>query len=152
MTLFALRASPPFALLVATITAIGAALGAGASTAHADQAFVCEDGGVVTVAYRDLERIKRINPCVARYFGLEREAAAYVAGKSDVRAQPIPLPGRKPHIARPDLRTAGNTAPSTTGSVLTAKSAEVAVPLPAYRRVRIINAKPGASIWFDHRR
>jgi len=115
--------------------------------AKADESFVCEDGSVVTVRPGDLEIMKRTNACVAAYSG------GLAATQPDV-----PLPVRKPVMV-----AAAESAPRTaagegleTGSLQDETGAmdageQVADrPKGTYRRVYILNAKPGASAWFDH--
>jgi hypothetical protein len=94
-------------------------------TARADQSFMCDDGTLVQVAAQDLERMKRENACVAKYFG----------GLAATRQ--VPLPARKPATNLVRLRQA---APERTPDH------------PAnYRMVRIINAGRDDDKWFHHR-
>ena len=88
------------------------------NTAIADEAFVCGDGSVVNVKSGDLEIVKRTNPCVARYFGLDVStnssetakaialgATALLRGDGNTA---LPLPSRNPH--RPDLAQSAGAA------------------------------------------
>jgi hypothetical protein len=94
-------------------------------TARADQSFMCDDGTLVQVAAQDLERMKRENQCVAKYFG----------GLAVTRN--VPLPERKPATNLVRLR---KTEPERTPD------------RPAsYRMVRIINAGKDGEKWFHHR-
>lgn len=134
------------------------ALGCGlvAEAAKAEQAFVCENGGLVMVKLADLERMKKENPCVARYFGLTVDA--------------VPLPVQRPEplavarIPAPKVTSApdrsaivGQSAPQTAtfGAPVSHEVADVAPPSASsedFRHVRIINARPGATQWYLHSR
>jgi hypothetical protein len=93
--------------------------------AHADQSFLCDGGKLVQVAAGDLERMKRENACVAKYFG----------GLAATRE--VPLPMRKPATSLVRLRS---TEPERSDDD------------PAdYRMVRIINAGKADPKWFHHR-
>lgn len=93
--------------------------------AHADQSFLCEGGKLVQVAAGELERMKRENACVAKYFG----------GLAATRQ--VPLPTRKPAT---DLVRLQSTKPERSQGD------------PAdYRMVRIINAGKTDPKWFHHK-
>lgn len=151
------------------------------NTALADEAFVCGDGSVVNVKSGDLEIVKRTNPCVARYFGLDVStnsietakamtlgATALLRGDGNTA---LPLPSRNPN--RPDSAQTAVTAvtAATAGAVASAARTPITQPTsqietgstrrgaaslddPAtdYRNVRILNAQPGAAAWFRHNR
>ncbi len=143
--------------------------------AIADEAFVCGDGSVVNVKSGDLEIVKRTNPCVARYFGLDVStnssetakaialgATALLRGDGNTA---LPLPSRNPN--RPDLAQTAGTAGSVasaartpitqpTSQIETGSTRRSAASLDDlatdYRNVRILNAQPGAAAWFRHNR
>lgn len=43
-------------------------------SASADTAYLCEGGRIVYAKPENIERLKREDPCIARYFGLEAPA------------------------------------------------------------------------------
>lgn len=67
-----LRLLVPFASLL--VAAIGAPV-----SAFADEAYVCEGGRIVYVAFGDLERLKRTDACIAAHYGLQVAPTAPVA-------------------------------------------------------------------------
>lgn len=164
------------ALAVCAVTAMALVT---KSPAIADEAFVCGDGSVVNVKSGQLEIVKRTNPCVARYFGLDVEtnddetakaialrATALLRGDG---AKAMKLPARNP-TRDPGRSAAVDEARSNGGEDIAAKTpaarqaspietgstrrapAHAENPLTDYRNVRIINAAPGSSAWFHHNR
>lgn len=118
-------------ILSGTFIALG--LGLMAEGAQAGQTFLCSDGRVLQVEQRDLERLKRQEPCVAAHYGIAMKI--------------VPLPVQRPPApAAPTLKGAqAETAmPREIGSV-----AQLATD---YRKVRIINARRGEPAWFSHTR
>ncbi len=122
---------------------MGAMVWFGAAPAAADQSFVCKDGSVITVAHKDLTKMKRTNACVASYFG----------------GLPIPAVSRAnttPPKLRPtkQVKTAQRGVEHTQLMAMAHRSDAVAREAAAntdYRNVRILNAKPGRSAVFKHR-
>jgi hypothetical protein len=124
-----------------------------ARPAHAQQTFICEDGGSVTVLPGQLELMKRTDPCVARHFqdqdlpepgqGSEWETAAEPPpGSAPLEA---PLPVKKPETLMADARAAA-------GSHVNGQRKPLAQVKSDYRHVHIINAGPGAPQFYEHRR
>ncbi|MFN3868556.1 MAG: hypothetical protein ACK4MF_05765 [Hyphomicrobiaceae bacterium] len=141
-----------------------------AHRSHADVAYVCDGGRVVNVRSGELERMKRTDPCIAAYHGLEVAPPL-----------PPPLPARNPRLAANDAGIAGpvspvpsavpatEAAPASRASLMAPRVERVvfshALPgnqrvetptMPSapvdFRRVPIINAQPGASAIFVHTR
>jgi hypothetical protein len=117
-------------ILAASIVALG--LGLYAERASAGQTFMCEDGRLLQVEQKDLERMKREEPCIAAYFG--------------VAVQSVPLPIKRPLVVVSGLKGTNEAEP---GKPAIGNLAQVSTD---YRRVRIINARPGEQSWFRHRR
>ena len=180
MTLTTSRTPKPAKLTAALAACAVASLAVVAtSQAFADEAFVCGDGSVVNVKPGQLEIVKRTNPCVARYFGLDvstndaeaakaiaREAAALLRGKEAGAMDP---PARNPsRVAKSDGAEPESPAESATNSQASLPVARPGSPIetgstrrmpspaeqPAtdYRNVRIINAGPGQAAVFHHNR
>jgi hypothetical protein len=143
---------------------------AGHVPASADEIFVCEGGRLVRVDVETFETLKRTDPCVARYYGLEIAAApppAPAAAKvSETGALPAPPPSQ---AARPASDTAEvyRSALAATGLVpgrhvrrgegaaqgeraATSKPDRIDVPGDGYRTVAIINAGPGEPALYRH--
>lgn len=74
-----LRLFMPFALLL--LAEIGAPV-----AALADEAYVCEGGRIVYVAFGDLERLKRTDACIAAHYGLQIAPTAPVAEAGATKA------------------------------------------------------------------
>lgn len=120
--------------------------------ARAQQTFVCEDGGSVTVLPGQLELMKRTDPCVARHFqdaleptpGSAWEAAtAPPPGSAPMEA---PLPEKKPETLLADAGAAGG---DPTAAAQQVPPAEVKSD---YRHVHIINAGSGVAQFYEHTR
>lgn len=161
------------------VCAVAAVALVASSPTIADEAFVCGDGSVVNVKSGQLEIVKRTNPCVARYFGLDvatndhETAKAIALGATALLrrdgAEVMKLPARNP-TRDPGGSATADEARSNGGNDIAAKvpAARQANPIetgstrraPAhseqpptdYRNVRIINAGPGSSPWFHHNR
>ncbi|MGI9426636.1 MAG: hypothetical protein ACR2PA_25900 [Hyphomicrobiaceae bacterium] len=136
-----------------------AALVAGyfAESARAAQFFVCADGRAIAVEHHELEHAKRTNPCVARYFGVQPAASPEPFRESQtthmpVAASPLPaeveIPVRKPQALL--LRRSQAAEPARSTVRPSNKMAEMQTS--TFRRVRIINARPGTTGWFHHTR
>ncbi len=132
-----------FALLVASCAWICVAT----TPAKADQSFVCADGSVVTVAFKDLEKMKRTNACVAGYFGLKVRTPIVAALKTEpvirrtgrIKTKRNKKANRKPTHAQLISKSHARAQ----------KTPEVSVGTD-YRNVRIINAKPGKKAFHRH--
>lgn len=145
-----------------------------AHRSHADVSYVCDGGRIVNVRSGELESMKRTDPCIAAYHGVEIAPAL-----------PPPLPERNPSFATVTA-AAGEAAeatgaapaksaplpPSSPGSAATLTAPRVervvfshalpgnqrvqapaAAPVPVdFRRVPIINAQPGGNAIFFHTR
>jgi hypothetical protein len=118
-------------ILGASVIALG--LGFYTEGARAGQTFMCEDGRLLQVEARDIERLRRQDSCIAAYFGKTLHA--------------VPLPVQRPAIAvgpvfkgaqavEPEKRPVGAMAQVSTD----------------FRKVRIINAQPGDRAWYSHTR
>lgn len=109
--------SGPFHLekICAAAGVVVAAMLALAMPALADEAYVCEDGRIVSVRFGELERLARTDPCIARH--LARRSGAFSAHPAaGDPASPailataaanvdVPLPGRKPAISTASRET-----------------------------------------------
>ena len=118
-------------IIAGSIIALG--LGLMTENAQAAQTFMCDDGRLLEVESNQLERLKRTDPCIAAYYGLE------------VRTVPLPVkrpPPRVQHVLK------GSRAPATSRRDIGA----VAQAGSSYRKVRIINAPRGRRAWFIHSR
>jgi hypothetical protein len=148
------------------VAAAAMTCGALLEPARADEAYVCEGGKLIYVAFRDLERMKRENACVAAYYGLAAEPGAALpaapaepqAGKGEPRAPVAQASstGRvTPGIAirRRPAPASETTARQVAPSVLPTRALPPPSPSdpPAdYRNVRILNAEPGAATIHRH--
>ncbi len=122
------------------VAAMALVAGAVAETARADEAYVCDAGRIVYVKPGELEIKKLQDPCIAKYFEN--------------------TPTAKPVSPRP-VAAAASQSSQTTPAGLTGPAAMIdvkpRVELPRtetigdYRNVRIINAAPGAEVWFRPR-
>jgi hypothetical protein len=131
--------------------------------AKAAEVFVCEGGRLVRVKPGELERLKRTDPCIARYFGLsiggpetERPEAAPAEAEPFT---PQPRSGRQPRDGGPMTPIAHGSEEDrgeTVGRVIeaAAEPKETRRPkLPSdHRNVLLLNAEPGASPYFILRR
>lgn len=154
-------------MAAAWLLAIGAL--ALAAPAQAQQTFLCEDGGSVTVLPGQLELMKRTDPCVARHFQGSLDQApepGLGAGQGQWQGQEpasewqaateepppgsapmeVPLPAKKPETLMAAAGGAGD-AGSTAGQQK--PPAEVKSD---YRHVHIINAGRGAPQFYEHTR
>ena len=118
-------------IMAGSIIALG--LGLYSEGAGADQTFICEDGRLLQIELQDIERLKRNDPCVAAHYGLT------------VGTMPLPVQ-RPPRAALPGLKGAQAAQPPVR------EIGNVADVSSDYRRVRIINAQPGESGWYQHTR
>jgi len=139
---------------IIAVSAVALVVGAYVEGARAGQFFVCDGGQTVEVEFGDLEKAKRTNPCIAKYFGINLKVAAKPSSVEVQQPQTADhataffapdLPVRKP--VRPVLRQSQSVAPMSK----TLAGREVAGTDPGnFRRVRIINARPGGAKWFNH--
>lgn len=131
--------------------------------AKAAEVFVCEGGRLVRVKPGELERLKRTDACIARYFGLSvggPETVQPEAAPADTEPfTPQPRPGRPPRDAGPTTPIAhgsGEDRAETVGRVIEAAPApgEARRPKPPsdHRNVLLLNSEPGASPYFILRR
>lgn len=146
-----------------TLLAIVALSGVG----HAEELYLCDGGRLVRVEPGTLEDLKRTDPCIARYFGLEVSAAAAspttpTAAEPADAATPPTLKGS----AAPD-EAAGAAAGDEAriggwqriANLTTHRKAQghavpdrVSVPGEGYRSVNILNAETGSSSTYRHTR
>lgn len=133
--------------------------------AHADEAYVCDDGRVVYVKLAELEEKKRTDQCVAAYWGLTVEspksrtdtataapapAPEIAAGKAPAQKMPAvngsaPLlkPTAEPEIEAPRRRNVEEKS----AAIMPAKAA----PNTDFRNVKIINGG-NSGAWYRHTR
>lgn len=139
---FFARRLPAFVLAALPLLPVPAAL--------ADEAYVCEGGGVVYVPLGQLESMKRTNACIAAYYGLTVDAAAATAASvPDSSAKPAPAsgtprsgPALKPTLEGGDDQAAlGKSIPVQSVSKVAVR-AEPPKPAPNtdFRNVHVINA------------
>lgn len=129
----------------------GTVIWLGTAPVAADQSFVCKDGSVVTVAHKDLGRMKRSNACVASYYGgLQKtvEVVEKADEKAEKSADAIEL--------RPTQQAQSQRKKNAHAQLMTRSHVQAAAPQPAavntdYRNVRILNAKPNGETIFKHR-
>ncbi len=122
---------------------MGAMVWFGAAPAAADQSFVCKDGSVITVAHKDLTKMKRTNACVAGYFGGLPKPTASKANTTPPKLRPTK-----------QAKTAHRGGEHTQLMAMAHRADAVAREAAAntdYRNVRILNAKPGRPAVFKHR-
>lgn len=121
-------------LRILALSAIALGLGFATEQAHAAQTFLCQAGRVLQIESHDLERMKRVEPCVAAAFGL--------------KINPVPLPVKRPNrVAAPKLKGTKPIAKTRANNI-----GALALQSTSYRNVRIINAQPGSQGWFKHTR
>ena len=139
-----------------TISALALCAGSFVEKARSAQLFVCANGKAIEIEKSELESAKKTNPCVARHFGLKIETKDAKNATSKLRpviAAPaieikIELPVRKPQ--KTALRETVPSHKRTDKRAATNRVAEVTSV--DFRKVRIINAAPGSSKWFNHTR
>ena len=138
------------------ISALALCAGSFVEEARSAQLFVCASGKAIEIEKSELENAKKTNPCVARHFGLKIKTKSAKDATSKLRpviavqateAQ-VELPVRKPKTAA--LRETVPSHKKTDKRATTNRIAEVTSG--DYRKVRIINAAPGSSKWFNHTR
>jgi hypothetical protein len=125
---------------MSVLGALGLALAAAASSAHADEAYVCDGGRVAYVRFGELEAMKRKDPCIAAYHGGTAAAPSIpdadaapppVAGDTSALSAATPVapvvlvagPGAR---AVPPQRAAGPTAPQLVSPPRLVRSARAA--------------------------
>lgn len=119
-------------ILLASFVALG--LGLMIEKGHAAETLLCRDGRIVQLDRRDARAA--IDPCRGPSI------------KPLERAERVPLPVKRPALTRSKVALKGATqatpAPRN-GAPFQSASTD-------YRRVRIINAQPGAPRWYRHER
>lgn len=164
------RVGISFALLAGSLSLL-----ATAPPLRADEAYLCGPDKIVYVAVADLERMKRTNPCIAAYYGLNvektAEAKAAEAKTESKIAEPtkpvvaVALPAAKPVSdvrpaspqisAKPVLkRLAEDQLVSRRAPASKMAMAEVlhAAPGTDFRNVRVLNAALPEDAIFHHTR
>ena len=94
---------------------------------------MCDDGRLLQVELRQLERMKQSEPCVAAYYGLV--------------VQSVPLPVRRPARPLRHVRKGSQTTAEPPREIGTMADATT-----SFRKVRIINARRGSRGWYIHTR
>lgn len=158
---------------------IAICLSAMALPVQAEEVFLCEDGRLVYASMETIEGLKRTDPCVARYFGLEAVAQPVtppvskpaLRGSADVPdagaapSQDGPqsrsrLRGGDRHAARADKPVRAATPPAAPakaagspghGTAISAATQAVSSN-NGYREVHIINASDGDGAVYRHER
>ena len=130
--------------------------------AAAAEAYLCEDGRLVYVEVKDLEKMKRTDPCVAAYYRLENSnkkiAASPVKSKSVLRTKravtsrqtkpksaKFPLPLKRLQTETHD--TNFSLELGTTAKVHKQSNEPAVID---YRNIPVINASPGSPSWYFH--
>jgi hypothetical protein len=123
-------------ILAASLVALG--LGLIVEEAHARETVLCRDGRIVAL---DTPKRALADPCQKPRD--DRQAQAQ-------KAKPpltVPLPMKRPaRVAATELK---GPAEETRSAAMDEPFRQAATD---YRRVRIINARPGGRVWFDHSR
>ena len=133
-------------VMSAAVVALLAGMWVEGARARADETFVCEGGRLVRAKTADLERLKRTDECIARYFGL---SVADVETSLDAVAPvvaPAGVPAAEPAAAT-KVRDVGSDPATTVGRVTEAGPARPKLPSD-YRNVLLLNHAPGASPYF----
>lgn len=145
----ALRTSPFRCALALS----GLAVLACATTARADEAFLCGPNTVVYVKPDELEQKKKTDKCVASFFGLEAEAANATAVKPRAGSKEGAASDGAGALAKTTLSDPEKSEPLTDAPARTAElGAAGASPGTDYRNVRVINASSPSDQWFKHTR
>jgi hypothetical protein len=118
-------------ILAGSIVVLG--LGLVSESVNAGQTFVCDDGRLLQVEQKDVERLKQQDTCIAAYFGL--------------KVRPVPLPVQRPPETAAGLLKGAQKAAAPRRAI-----GNVAQVSTDYRNVRIINASGRSRRWFRHRR
>lgn len=137
------------------------------SPAAAAEAYLCDDNRLVYVEVEDLERMIRVDPCIARYHGvdLQRDASdsdqlvrfSEPLGVSGAPASPArvaatePAPAPAPTIS--PLRATTSSTAARRKAVAAHGRGEARQPVQAapgtdFHNVRVINATEEAERWF----
>ncbi len=148
-------------MLAAALTAVTLVL---ASSASADELYLCDGGRLVKVEVDTIEALKRTDPCIARYFGLTIAAAAAPAGTARAAVEETgALPDGGASTATGEPAATGRALSPTSRAVRTVWRSErakpaaprterVDVPGEGYRTVAIINAGPDEARVYRHER
>lgn len=118
-------------ILAGSIVALG--LGLMSEGAKAGQTFTCDDGRLLQVEQKDMERLKREEACIGAYFGS--------------KVQQVPLPMKRSPEAAAGLLKGAQQAAAPRRAI-----GSVAQVTTDFRKVRIINATGNNGRWFRHRR
>lgn len=97
-----------------------------ASLAQADEVFICDGNTVVRVALKDLDAVKRTNPCVAAHYGLTvmSKPVAADAAKTGARARQSAV--KSSNRAKPSIvKTATPRKPVSKTNTVSAKTRAV---------------------------
>lgn len=142
----------------------------GTATVRADEAYLCDGGRIVKVAFGKLEEMKRTDACVAAHYGMS------VVPPARIETGAIPVPERHENspsaativapsnpapraITTPTLAPAARAAPIRAARAAPMKSASMdKAPSPRaaagtdYRNVVLLNPEPGQPVVFHHER
>ena len=134
-------------VMSAAVVALLAGMWVEGARARADETFVCEGGRLVRAKSIEIERLKRTDECIARYFGL---SVADVETSLDAVAPAIPAQAAV--AAGPPVTTKVRDVSGDPATTL----GRVAEPSPPgrpkrpsdYRNVLLLNHAPGNSPYF----
>lgn len=151
-------------VLGAAVLALVAGIVVEGSRAKAAEVFVCDGGRLVRAKPADLDRLKRTDPCIARYFGLtiadpaaadDERAPEPVTRASGAKSHGTVEPGPAEQVT-PILDGGSDDPELTVGRVIEPEAAPIAPPKPRlpsdHRNVLLLNPEPGASPYFRLRR
>jgi hypothetical protein len=145
--------------------ALGFLAATGLNAARAAEAFLCEGGKIVYVKIAELEKMKRIHPCIAGYFGLsvdkdgtdldpEAPTKAETAVQpsetaSSVEKSPPGIPVALRPLRDPELSHRGEKARTRVASSPEPPRASEGTD---YRNVTLLNAGSASEAIFRHER
>jgi len=148
--------------------ALGFLAATGLNAARAAEAFLCEGGKIVYVKIAELEKMKRIHPCIAGYFGLsvdkdgtdlDREAptkaqtavqpSETASSASSVEKSPPGIPVALRPLRDPELSHRGEKARTRVASSPEPPRASEGTD---YRNVTLLNAGSASEAIFRHER
>jgi hypothetical protein len=145
--------------------ALGFLAATGLNAARAAEAFLCEGGKIVYVKIAELEKMKRIHPCIAGYFGLsvdkdgtdldpEARTKAQTAVQpsetaSSVEKSPPGIPVALRPLRDPELSHRGEKARTRVASSPEPPRASEGTD---YRNVTLLNAGSASEAIFRHER
>jgi hypothetical protein len=131
----------------------------GTATVRADEAFLCDGGRIVKVAFGKLEEMKRTDACIAAHYGLSVVPPARIeTGAIPVTERQASSPSAKTIVAPANPAALAVVTPETPAAraqpVKTASMEKAPSPQAAagtdYRNVVLLNPEPGQPAVFHH--